>query len=449
MTARRCALPPSTILVLLPALCGLLSLRCGDGRAPAAASPGPAAESGVAFVNGRWYDGNGFREQKIYVVGDRLSTSRPARVSKTIDLAGRHVIPPFGEGHNHWLEPGAIAAYDAMYLRDGVFYLKDQANASVVRRRMDAELNRPTTVDFVSANEGWTGAGGHPLQIAQQFLKFGSFPREWTERDLDRHVVNVVDSVSDVEERWPGFLAGKPDFVKVFLLYSEEFEKRRSDSRYLYKRGLNPALVGPIAERAHAAGLRVSAHAYTAADFRNALAGGVDDIAHFPGTGYEKALGDAAFRISEADAKTAAERGVTVTTTLSWLGEQMEGDPSGARLVVDRVIRPNLELLRHAGVKLLVGSDQFRQSPAGEAELLARLGLFSNADLLRMWCETTPRAIFPKRRIGRLEDGYEASFLALDGDPLADFGATRRIAMRVKQGVVLPVPPNLPFPPLQ
>ena len=66
-----------------------------------------------------------------------------------------------------------------------------------------------------------------------------------------------------------------------------------------------------------------------------------------------------------------------------------------------------------------------------------------------MWCETTPRAIFPKRRIGRLEDGYEASFLALDGDPLADFGATKRIAMRVKQGVVLPAPPNVPFPPLQ
>ena len=138
-----------------------------------------------------------------------------------------------------------------------------------------------------------------------------------------------------------------------------------------------------------------------------------------------------------------------MTTTLSWLGEQMETDPDAAGKVLDDVIRPNVAALRRAGVPILLGSDQFRQTPAGEAMRLSKLGLFSNAELLRMWSETTPRAIFPNRKVGRLAEGYEASFLVLDADPLADFSATSKISMRVKRGVVLPEPPSLALPELK
>ncbi len=419
-----------------------LGLGCAAGRPPAAALA-------TEYRNGRWFDGERFVPRDMFVVDGRFSLDRPAPVGPVVDLGGRYVVPPFAEGHNHWLEPEAIEAYDAMYLRDGVFYVKDQANASVVRARLDAALNRPGTVDFVSANEGWTGPGGHPMQIAMQFLQFGSFPAGWTEGDLDGNVVHEVETAAEIERRWPGFLAGHPDFVKVFLLYSEEFAMRRDDPEYRFKHGIDPSLVGEIARRAHAAGLRLSAHVYTAADFHHALAGGVDDVAHMPGTGWDPELGAAAFRISDADAALAARRGVTVTTTLSWLGYQMESDAAGAKTVLDDVIRANVDALRGAGVTILVGSDQFRQTPAAEAMLLSRLGLFSNTELLKLWCEATPRAIFPNRRIGKLDEGYEASFLVLDADPLADFSATSRIIMRVKQGVALPEPPAVAFPELQ
>jgi imidazolonepropionase-like amidohydrolase len=36
-----------------------------------------------------------------------------------------------------------------------------------------------------------------------------------------------------------------------------------------------------------------------------------------------------------------------------------------------------------------------------------------------------------------MKEGYEASFLALEADPLADWTATGRIKLRVKRGVVL------------
>jgi imidazolonepropionase-like amidohydrolase len=52
-----------------------------------------------------------------------------------------------------------------------------------------------------------------------------------------------------------------------------------------------------------------------------------------------------------------------------------------------------------------------------------------------MWTETTARAIFPQRRIGRLQEGYEATFLALEGNPLLDWQQVRRIRFRFKQGL--------------
>jgi imidazolonepropionase-like amidohydrolase len=54
-----------------------------------------------------------------------------------------------------------------------------------------------------------------------------------------------------------------------------------------------------------------------------------------------------------------------------------------------------------------------------------------------MWTETTPRSIFPARKIGSVEEGFEASFLALEADALADWTSTGRIELGVKRGVVL------------
>jgi imidazolonepropionase-like amidohydrolase len=258
-------------------------------------------------------------------------------------------------------------------------------------------------------------------------------------------VVNVVDNVADIDRVWPRFIAGHPDFVKVFLLYSEEYERRRHDPKFLYKTGLDPALVPEIVKRAHAAGLRVSAHVYSAADFHNAVAGGVDDVAHMPGTGYDSTLGYDAFRIKPADAALAASHNVTVMTTLQWLSDL---DSSDRESVVRNVIKPNVALLRSYRIPILLGSDEFRASPVHEAEVVASLGVFSNRELLELWTHTTPQSLFPRRKIGKLADGYEASFLVLRTDPIADFSAIHSIALRVKQGRVLAEPKPVPFPSL-
>jgi imidazolonepropionase-like amidohydrolase len=100
----------------------------------------------------------------------------------------------------------------------------------------------------------------------------------------------------------------------------------------------------------------------------------------------------------------------------------------------------NLRMLMRHGVRIAVGSDRYRSTSTAEAQALHRLGVADNLTLLKMWCEETPATIFPGRKIGRLRDGYEASFLVLDGNPLDDFANTGRMRMRVKRGRVLPEP---------
>ena len=392
----------------------------------------------VAFEDGRWYNGHVFVERTMYVVDGTLRMQRPRRITKFVDLHGDYVIPPLAEAHNHWLEPDKIDTYIHNYLADGVFYVMDQANVPIIAEQVRAKTNRPSSVDYRVAILGFTAPGAHPIQIVKQFVKMGEMPATWnSEAAIDRNALLIVSSEKDVDDRWPALQAAKPDFVKVFLEFSEEFERRRNDETFVYRRGIDPKLVPYIVHRAHRDGLRVSAHVYSAADFRNAIAAGVDFVAHMPGTGAGEEPDLNRFLITDADAQRTATQGTPVITTLGWLDELRQDAAARADLVERVVIRPNVEKLRRAGVRLLIGSDQFRKTPVGELFILARLGV-SNEDILRMAVSDTARAIFPRRRIGALDDGYEASFLALQGNPLDDLANVRKIALRVKRGVQIP-----------
>jgi imidazolonepropionase-like amidohydrolase len=65
--------------------------------------------------------------------------------------------------------------------------------------------------------------------------------------------------------------------------------------------------------------------------------------------------------------------------------------------------------------------------------------VFSSSEILQLATGDTARAIFPARRLGRLADGYEASFLVLEANPLHDLAAVRGIVLRVKRGAILPL----------
>jgi hypothetical protein len=225
-------------------------------------------------------------------------------------------------------------------------------------------------------------------------------------------------------------LSGKPDFIKTYLETSEQYEARKNDPGFYGKRGLDPRLLPVIVRRAHSSGLRVAVHINTAEDFRNAVRSGADEVTHLP---LEK--------LTAEDARQAARRGtVVVTTTLSHR-------PTGHVQNVDEVHRHNLKLLQQAKVRLAIGTDDNNRTVLDEAGNLHRLQVFDNLELLKLLVEVTPQTIFPSRKIGRLENGYEANFLALDGNPLEVFASLKKVVMRVKKGHLLEIAPDPPKKP--
>jgi hypothetical protein len=107
------------------------------------------------------------------------------------------------------------------------------------------------------------------------------------------------------------------------------------------------------------------------------------------------------FELKDADAELARERGVVVVTTLVGAtrlkdAERAEQDALNAR---------NLRRLLAHHVSVAVGSDSYREDALAEAVYLASLHAVSNAELIEMWTEATAAAIYPRRRIGRLDEG--------------------------------------------
>lgn len=423
----------------MPVIVAILVAGCAPGRGmPSVDAAGPSYE----FRNGRWFDGSVFQPGTRYTVGGRLSDRRPAMVDSVLDLAGAYVVPAFGEDHNHNAVPSDTGIAHR-YLRDGIFYVRNPDNLPREKANAVGRFSVPTSIDVAFANGGLTGPGGHPIELVQRNVARGT----WKPSDGEGGFLYTIGSAAELEEKWPAILASHPDFIKTYLLFSEEYAQRLADSSTIGWRGLDPALLPQIVRRAHDAGLRVTTHVETAADFRNAVAAGVDEINHLPGfrpegndlPGYRKLD---RYRLTADEARKAAEQHVTVATTVSEVVEilkPMLGGPGADGAMARDVwamLEGNLRLLRDAGVNVVIGSDRYRTTSLPEVMGVRALGVFSDTALLRMWSIATPRAVFPDRTFGTAP-GDEASFLVLDGNPLDDFAAVERIRMRVKNGVIL------------
>lgn len=84
----------------------------------------------------------------------------------------------------------------------------------------------------------------------------------------------------------------------------------------------------------------------------------------------------------------------------------------------------NLRRPHRQGVLIAIGSDECSRSADFVAAQLEQRGAVDNLTLRKWWTENTP----------------VASFLVLGGNPVEDFANTRKITLRVKQGLVLPTP---------
>ncbi len=433
------------------------------------------------FINGQWFDGQRFVSTEWYAVNGRFTKTPPGNIDAVEDLHGGFVVPPFGEAHNHNLEgPWDVESVTARYLHDGVFYVLNPNSIRTFTEQIRGRLNGPDTVDAIFADAGITSTGGHPMPLYEDVLRevryravVGVLPPGW----FDGRGYVLVDDAAALERRWPAVTVDHPALIKIYLVHSEDQVAAQPSTHDAHeaRKGLDPHLVPEIVNRSHRSGARVIAHVETAADVRVALAAGVDLIAHVPGWFVLHESEASALRLTDDDAVRAAANGtVFITTTVAMRpseashhsyrahvepaqaahgqdahaheasGHHTPGHalsmPPSLWPLAEEIQRENLTRLHRHGVGIAIGSDHAETS-LDEAQHLHQLAIFDPATLLRIWCDTTPQALFPERRIGRFAEGYEASVVVLTDDPLVRFDAVTHIALRVKQGLVLPPQP--------
>lgn len=196
----------------------------------------------------------------------------------------------------------------------------------------------------------------------------------------------------------------------------------------------NQADLRQLADRAHAHGLPVTAHAHGVDGIAAALRAGFDGIEH--------ATFVTAELICRPDPKVIdalAETEIVVGATEAQLPD-MALTPSLAELI-DSYRSTYMEMFSR-GVRLAICSDAGIRLgkphdvlPHGAVSFV-RLGM-SNAEALRAVTEHPAAACGLSARKGRLAPGYDADLVAFDGKPLVDITALLRPSVVIRAGHVV------------
>lgn len=402
--------------------------------APAEPALRASASLTLELRNAQWFDGEKFQRGTLYVAEGRFTAQKPKRIHRRLELRAQYLVPPLAEAHNHNLQnPWGVEHFAQRYLRNGVFYAQMQCGDPSGVDPVRGQLNGPDSPDVSFVTACITSSDGHPLAALLAAPAAEGQPAP-TPADVADRAVLLMDSVADVEAKWPLIKGRQTDLIKLILSYHEREELRgRADTQG--RLGLRAEVAQAIVRRAHAEGLRVIAQADSAADFAVAVQAGVDQIAHVPG--YFNHHGDGAERFSiaeEALAQAARQKTAVVTGTAATALFQTTPE----QLAMLRLAQTdNLRRLRAAGVPLLLGSDSFMGDAQDELRSLASLEVFSSAELIKLATMDTAHALFPKRQLGCFKPGCEASFLVLGANPLNDLSQLARPMLRVKQGRIL------------
>ena len=392
----------------------------------------------VALINGQWFEGKSFERKAMYSVNGLFTSRKPSRIDRTINLNDGWIVPPFADAHSHSFGlgiSGADAKSARAYLEAGVFYVQSQGNLPMTEaEKASIPLNTPNGIDVTFSNATLTSHDSalHAF-LANMILPQGIFPGYGLET-LNNVRYFEIDNGEELTRKWPQILAQKNDFIKTYLWLTDN-APFIGPPPLMGKHALSPDAFRSIVRQAHAVGLRVSAHIVRAGDFKVAIEGGADEIAHMPSFG----------NVTPELAKIAAARNVSVVTTMAQVGKPVDTIPAPMREAAAAMLvgtTNNLKILAANGVPIVIGADNPADTTADEAAYIQSLGVFDNAAMLRIWGTATPLAIFPHRNIGALKEGYEASFLALGANPLTDWTATRRIQIRFKQGTLMEITPQ-------
>lgn len=445
--------------LLLPAL----ALVSGTGQ---------AVGKPIAFVAATVIDGTGdapvrdavllVEDQRVVALGPPGDVGIP-EAAERIDVAGRWIIPGLIDAHVHFFQSGGL------YTRPDIIDLRAvrsyQAEIAAIREQLPATLARYVASGVTSVVDvggpDWNvalRARAHELEAAPRLAVAGPLlgTRAPSELRTDQPPIVEIETPDQARAEVRRQLARGVDLIKIWFVFPEA--------------DLAPDLawVRAAVDEAHAAGLRVVAHATQRHVARAVIEAGVDVLAH----GIDDEPVDLAMLA------LMRERGVIYIPTLmvgrryrAVFGRHLElteierrlGDPEAIASFADldrvapemlpswvgrarpRPLNPvaahNLRRVQAAGITIAAGSDAGNigtlhgPSLHRELELMVQAGLTPMQALLAATAGSA--AVLGRDDLGTLEPGRLADFVILEADPLADIRHTRRIRRVVTGGRML------------
>jgi imidazolonepropionase-like amidohydrolase len=425
----------------------LLARAAEDGLAglgeTARGLQGDAGGGPVAYVNARLIDGTGappIADAVVVVDGGKIAAAGPSGKvvvpagARTVNAAGATLVPGLWDMHAHFEQ----VEWGPVYLAAGVTTVRDCGNE----------------LDFVRSLRDTIDAGkGVGPRLLLACLVDGEGPGSLGTERLTR--------AEDIPALIKKFKAAGCAQVKIY-------------------QSLDPRLIRPLATAAHAAGLTVTGHVPNGVGAVQAVSDGMDQINHAQFMMRAFAAGDLPptefgpklLRAIEAFDPTApaarklagwfaahhtvldptlalgelglpraelARREPGLTTLPPPLAAAFSDagpgpDDDRTRRLLDKSLAL-IGLLHRAGVPIVAGTDQAvpGHSLHRELELYVEAG-FTPMEALQAATIVPARAMKKDKELGTVEAGKRADFLLIDGDPLADIRALRRIRVVVAGG---------------
>lgn len=378
--------------------------------------------------------------QTVVIENGRITSVSSGSGNVDLDLSGYTCLPGFIDTHTHIAEPISTADLSVFYTISS----RELREAS----RVNAEVTLAagvTTVRNVGSYVGWSGRDlrdrinrgeviGPRMQVAGYYLTIPAGGGDlvipgFEVREIPARVrMGIARGPDEFRQKADEAVAGGADVLKVI-----------ASGAVLAFDGVPGAPemtseeIRAVVEVAHAAGIKVTAHAHGAQSIKDAIGAGVDSIEH------ASLADDEAIRMA-LEKNVAFSMDIYNGSYIATVGRE-DGWPEEFIRKNDETTEAQRQVFtraHEAGVRISFGTDSGVYPHGDNAKqfvVMVQRGM-TPMEAIKAATSVAAEVIGWDEDVGRLTIGRFGDLIAVRGDPLSDISVLQHIDVVVKGGLV-------------